>query len=83
VTLQAILSRKRYIKWMRKFAVILKELRDDKNLTQTELAIKLGFNSRTVIANWESGKRMPDVENLKLIARFFGVRIDYLVGLET
>ena len=81
--MQAKLSRKRYIKYVSKFADVLKELRQEKRLTQAGLASKLGFKSRTVIANWESGKRMPDIENLKLIAKFFGVKIDYLVGFES
>ena len=67
---------------MEEFAKILKTLREEKDLTQAQLAEKLNFNSRTVIANWESGKRMPDIENLKILAKFFGVTIDYLVGLE-
>ena len=64
------------------FAKILKELRTDKELTQLQLAKALGFNSHAVIANWESGRQMPDIENLKLLSKFFKVSIDYLVGNE-
>ena len=67
---------------MESFAQKLRELREEKGLTQLQLAQKLGFKSYNVISNWEGGKRMPDIENLKLIAKFFGVSIDYLVGLE-
>jgi len=63
------------------FSKILKSLRTEKSLTQLQLARALGFNTHTVITNWESGKQMPDIENLKLLAKFFNVTIDYLVGV--
>ena len=72
----------RYIDLMDRFAKILKELREEKDLTQTQLGIELGFKGHSVIAQWESGKRFPEIENLITISKFFGVRIDYLVGLE-
>ena len=67
---------------MEKFPEILKELREEKNLSQKGLAGKLGFKNQTVIANWETGSRMPDIINLIKLAKFFNVTIDYLVGLE-
>lgn len=68
---------------MSEFAKRLKELRDEKGLTQVELARKLNFKNGTVISNWETGARIPDIENLIVLAKFFGVSIDYLVGLQT
>jgi len=65
---------------MKTFAEILKHLRELENLTQAQLAEKLGFKGHVVITNWESGRRMPDVENLKLLSKFFKVSIDYLLG---
>jgi len=67
---------------MNTFAKILRELRDEKGLTQVQLAKELKFGTYTVITNWESGKRMPDIENLKMLADYFKVSIDYLVGRE-
>lgn len=40
----------------------------------------LGLNSRTTIANYEQNDREPDFEIVK-IAKYFGVSIDYLLGL--
>ena len=64
------------------FAQRLKELRQEKNLTQVQLAEQLKFKHYTVITQWESGRRMPDIENLVILAQFFSVTIDYLVGIE-
>ena len=65
---------------MDKFPRTLKELREEKGLTQVELAKKLNFKNGTVISNWETGERKPDIENLLLLSRFFGVTLDHLVG---
>ena len=64
------------------FAERLRELRQEKNLTQVQLAEHLKFKHYTVITQWESGRRMPDIENLIILAKFFNVTIDYLVGVE-
>ena len=66
---------------MNKFSERLKELRLEKNLTQTELAQETGI-SQAGIAKWETGDRNPSVDCLIILAKFFGVTIDYLVGLE-
>ena len=62
-----------------KFNKILKKLRKDNKLTQKQLADKLGV-ARTTLANYEQGTRFPDKETLLLIADFFDVSLDYLVG---
>ena len=59
----------------------LKELRQEKNITQGKLAEKLGL-SRSTIAMYETGGSEPDLETLKNIASFFNVSIDYLMGRE-
>lgn len=59
----------------------IKELRQEKNITQGKLAEKLGL-SRSTIAMYEIGASEPDLETLKAIASFFNVSIDYLMGRE-
>ena len=54
----------------------IKELRIGRNLTQAALGRK------TVISNYEMGIRMPTVDSLCELALFFGVSVDYLLGLE-
>lgn len=64
------------------FGNILKQLRTERNLTQSELAEKLGL-SKSSISMYENGKREPDFENLEMIADFFNVRLMYLIGAES
>jgi len=66
---------------MKTFAQRLRELREEHDLTQEQLATALGFKTYTVISNWEGGKRRPDIDNLKVIAKYFNVSVDYLVGM--
>ena len=59
----------------------LSELRNEKGLTQREIA-KIFNVSQGTYNNWENGKTQPAIEQLVAIADFFGVSIDYLVGRE-
>lgn len=64
---------------MGKFQNILKSLRVAKGLTQDELSKQLNI-SRSTIGMYEKGAREPDFETLKLIADYFNVDTDYLLG---
>lgn len=66
---------------MNKFSKKLKELRDDNNLLQKQLASELGV-SQVTIARWETGVREPSFDDLIKIAKYFGVTTDYILGLE-
>lgn len=57
----------------------LKELRENKGLTQSELAEMLSV-SPSSIGMYEQGRREPDSETLRKISSFFDVTIDYLLG---
>lgn len=61
------------------FSERLKDLRNEKELTQRELARLLELSSST-IAMYETGQRMPDPETLQKLADFFNVTVDYLLG---
>ena len=60
----------------------IKELRKKKGLTQEELANSLNV-SRQAITKWESGEGTPDIDNLRNIALFFHVSVDYLIDSKT
>ena len=57
----------------------LKELRQEKKLSQKELAENIGVHYRT-LQNWESGESQIKPEKAQLLADFFGVHIGYLLG---
>ena len=59
----------------------LKKLREEKGLTQKELAQALGLSSKSTITNYEQNDRDPDYETLIKIAKYFEVSIDYLLIL--
>ncbi|MGN0823729.1 MAG: helix-turn-helix domain-containing protein [Candidatus Coproplasma sp.] len=63
------------------FALRLKELRENKHISQKQLAIDLDVGIGSV-GMWESSDRTPPAKKLKLIAEYFGVSIDYLLGGE-
>ena len=66
---------------MNSFKENFKMLRTELGLGQVELATKLGV-SKGIISLWENGLREPNMSSLILIAKFFNVSIDFLVGLE-
>ena len=57
----------------------LRKLRVDADLTQEQLAERLG-TAKSTISMYENGNRQPDFETLEAIADFFNVDIDYLMG---
>jgi len=59
----------------------LKELRIEENLSQEKLAKELNIG-RATLSQYETDKRQVPNELLPKIAKFFGVTIDYLFGLE-
>lgn len=58
----------------------MKEQREELALTQRELAEKLGMNAVTYL-HYEKGQREPPLSVLADMAKFFGVSVDYLLGL--
>lgn len=64
---------------MNKFANRLKNLRKGKDLSQQALSIELNI-PRTTISSWESGSRTPELMALEILADFFKVSTDYLLG---
>lgn len=61
------------------FKEMLKYLRTRENLSQSELAEKLGV-AKSTISMYEVGKREPDFETLEAIADLFNVDMNFLLG---
>jgi len=63
-----------------KIAERLKELRKEADLTQEQAGKKLYVCGNTC-SNYERGERVPGIDFVVNAAEFFGVSLDYLVGL--
>lgn len=66
---------------MNKFAERLKELRQERHLSQRELGLKINV-SQAAIARWEANLQVPNIDAAISVAQFFGVTVDYLLGLQ-
>ncbi len=66
---------------MLKIGKIIKELRTESHLTQSDLAEQLNTTQDT-ISLWELDKSTPDAENIIKLAKLFKVSADYLLGIE-
>lgn len=58
----------------------LRDLREDRDLTQDELVQILDMH-KTTYTNYEQGKREPPFELIIKLAKFYNVTIDYIAGL--
>lgn len=57
----------------------LKSLRQAENLTQSQIAERMGV-TKTVISSYENDLRQPSYENLLKLASIFKVSTDWLLG---
>ena len=57
----------------------IKELMKEEKLTQVALAAKIGVKQNTISA-WLLEKKEPSIRSLWLLADYFNVDIDYIVG---
>ena len=55
------------------------ELRKEKNMTQQELADKIGVTDRA-ISNWENGRRLPDLSLIKVVASELDISVAELLN---
>ncbi len=60
------------------FSEKLKDIRKKEGISQEQLAEKIGV-TRQAITKWETGKGLPDVENMAIIAEIFKTSIDELL----
>ncbi len=66
---------------MRMFAERLKELRSEKNISIMALGKAIGVSDAT-ICRWENGISDIKSDQLILLANFFGVSTDFILGLD-
>lgn len=57
----------------------LKTLRKSRNMTQIAVQMKTGIE-QALISKFENGERIPPTESLIILADFYNVSIDYILG---
>ena len=67
--------------YQKKIGLFLKELRKEKELTQSQLAEQLNVSDRTV-SRWETGPNLPDLSVLVELADFYDVDIREIIDGE-
>ena len=67
---------------MTKVSKNIKELRKERNMTQDELAHKLGYKSRSSVNKIELGKQELTQKKIRVAAEVLGVTASYLLELD-
>lgn len=75
------MGRKGFMYDLSKVGVRVKGLRKEQGNTQEEISDKLGMNIKTYRAI-ETGSRVGRIDSLCIIAEYFNVSVDYLLGVE-
>jgi len=64
-----------------KYVKIIRDLREDNDKTQSEIAEYLG-TSQTMYARYERGANELPIHHLISLCKYYGVSADYILGLE-
>jgi len=57
----------------------LRKLRKERGLTQINLQMKTGIE-QALLSKYETGERLPPTDTLLILADFYGVSLDYILG---
>ena len=60
----------------------IKALREEKGLTVQSLANIMEFEAVQAVYNWQSGKTLPSLENLKILSELFSKPMDEILIFE-
>ena len=61
------------------FADTMKKLREEKGLTQNEIAKRM-YVTRSTVSRWESGLRLPDATMIARLSEVLGVNVNFLLN---
>ena len=67
---------------LRKTGENIARMRKEAGISVRELQIMFGFTNPQAIYSWQSGKSMPSVDNLIILAAILGVTIDEIISVE-
>lgn len=59
----------------------IRSLREEADMTQRELAMRLGVKGGAVISKYESEANALSADTLRMLSLIFGVSVDYILGL--
>ena len=59
----------------------LKFHRNSRSLSQSELARQSGISQQS-LSRWENNENVPNAKDCAILAQFYGISIDYLIGFE-
>ena len=65
---------------MTKFPERLRQLREERGVSQAAVSKEMGV-SRYTVYSYEKGKTEPTLDGLVILANYFDVTVDYLLGL--
>ena len=65
----------------KKIGTFLKELRNEKGMTQEQLGEKIGVSNKT-ISRWETGNYMPPVDCLNMLSDIYNISINEILAGE-
>lgn len=64
----------------KEYWVIIRELREDRDLKQADIALLLG-TTQQVYSRYENGVNEMPIRHLRTLCRFYQVSADYILGL--
>ena len=67
---------------MREMGKRIERLRKDAGLTVKDLQECFGFSTPQAIYKWQSGMALPTVDNLVVLSKLLGVKVDDILALE-
>lgn len=67
---------------MKNYGEALKEQRDIYGYSQRDLAKLTGIKQQN-ISRWENNQAIPSIENCEILADFYGISLDELIGRDT
>lgn len=65
----------------KKIGIFLKELRNEKGMTQEQLGERIGVSNKT-ISRWETGNYMPPVDCLSILSEIYDISINEIIAGE-
>lgn len=67
---------------MRNYGIEIKYQRESNGYSQRELSKLTGIKQQN-ISRWENNQAIPSIENCEILADFYGITIDELIGRDT